>query len=509
VAPNFLFLHHHLQHSAATWPEKIAIRDTMASMTYKDLDAWAAKAACGLRRLGVTPGARVLIFMENSVDFAKAYWAVVYAGAVVTPISPETKADKLAYIIRDCTPDAVITDAVFVEFLRRLPQQPPIEILTMGSGWDSDQASQDATDTCGALTLIDQDLGCIIYTSGSTGTPKGVMLSHQNLVTASRSVCSYLGYRNSDTIFVAIPLTFDYGMHQLTMAALIGATVVIERGFSKPLYALSRLEKSLATVFPVVPSMVPLIDVLASRFDLSAVRLISSTAAALNPKRIDRLHELFPQAIVFSMYGLTECHRCTYMPPEKLQERKNSVGIAIPNTELWVVDSAGERRCRDATGELVIRGATVMKGYWNNPERTAERLRPGIFPGEYVFHTGDICRLDEDGYVYFLSRMDDMLKVNGEKVAPKEVEDVLRRHPSVTEAIVYGRPDPAYGQKVCAAVTLQSGANTTPESLVGWCAELLEPVAVPRAIEIMDAFELTSNGKIDRNQFHARAPGQP
>ncbi len=501
MALHHLFLHHHLSHSANIQPDKVAIRDVAASVTYSNLHSWATAVANGLSRLGVHPGGRVVLFMENSVEFAKAYWSIVYSGAVVTPISSETKIDKLSYILRDCTPDAVITDEALVETVRRASPQRAIPILTPVSCLELVEESQNNFGSLGAESLIDQDLCCIIYTSGSTGHPKGVMLSHQNLVSASRSVSKYLGYSNTDCIFVAIPLTFDYGMHQLTMAALVGATVVIERNFSKPLYTLDRLARSGATVLPVVPSMIPMIASLAGRFDLKEIRLISSTAAALDPSWIDRLSELFPQAQLYSMYGLTECHRCTYVPPEMLQEHKESVGIAIPNTELWVVDADGVRQRGNATGELVIRGATVMKGYWNNPEKTAERLKPGLFPGEYVFHTGDICRLDEHGYVHFVARLDDMLKVKGEKVAPKEVEDALRRHSSVLEAIVFGRPDPAYGQSVCAAVNLREGANVTPEVLRAWCAEYLEPVAVPRSIEIMEAFKLTTNGKIDRTQF--------
>ncbi|BCH56774.1 class I adenylate-forming enzyme family protein [Agrobacterium vitis] len=505
MALHHLFLHHHLSHSAAVRPNKLALQDGTTSITFSNLHGWATAVAHGLHGVGVQPGGRVVLLMENSVEFAKAYWAVVYAGAVVTPVSPQTRTDKLSYIIRDCTPDAVITDAGLVDMVRSASLETPVQILTPASCLELAGAEQSAMGSVGAESLIDQDLGCIIYTSGSTGHPKGVMLSHQNLVTASRSVSTYLGYTEADSIFVAIPLTFDYGMHQLTMGALVGATVVIERNFSKPLYTLDRLARSGATVLPLVPSMIPMIDVLADRFDLKEVRLISSTAAALDPSRIDRLSELFPQAKIYSMYGLTECHRCTYLPPEMLHERKASVGIAIPNTELWVVDADGVRQRRNATGELVIRGATVMKGYWNNPEKTAERLKPGLFPGEYVFHTGDICRLDEHGYVHFVARMDDVLKVKGEKVAPKEVEDALRRHPSVLEAIVFGRPDPAYGQSVCAAVNLRDGANTTPEVLRAWCAEHLEPVAVPRSIEIMEAFKLTMNGKIDRTQFYKAA----
>jgi amino acid adenylation domain-containing protein len=499
--PTHLFLYRHLAQSAADCPKRAALRDTDGSVTYAGLHAFARAGAHGLQAAGVRRGDRVVLYMENSLDFARAFWAVVYAGAVVTPVSRETRADKLAYILGDCDPAAIITDPGAADEARAAVGPLRARVLLPDGDWARGDTSAAPLEGCGSAGLIDQDLGCIIYTSGSTGRPKGVMLSQQNLVSASRSVAEYLGYRGSDRIFVAIPLTFDYGMHQLTMAALVGATVVIERNFAKPLFSLDRAARSRATVLPVVPTMVPMIDALAARFDLSSVRLISSTAAALDPRNIDRLAARFPQAAIFSMYGLTECHRCTYVPPDRLEEKKQSVGIAIPNTELWVVDAAGRRQRRDAEGELVIRGATVMKGYWNSPERTAERLKPGPFPGEYVFHTGDICRLDAEGFVHFLSRMDDVIKVRGEKVAPKEVEDALRRHPSVTEAIVWGRAATGSEAEVRAAVTLRAGSNATPEALRAWCAERLEPVAVPKRIEVLAAFLLTPNGKIDRGQF--------
>lgn len=499
MLPTHLFLYQHLAHSALHHPHTLAISDVDREITYTALHDIARQGAAGLNKLGVTPGDRVVLYMDNSADFATAYWSVVYAGAVVTPISPEIPQAKLSYIIQDCAPAAIIADPEYTDTVKSACGTVDTLILTKNIGWDQSEPAE--LSDLGATKLIDQDLGCIIYTSGSTGTPKGVMLSQQNLVSASRSVATYLEYTAQDRIFVAIPLTFDYGMHQLTMAALVGSSVVIERNFAKPLFSLDRLSKSGATAFPVVPTMVPLVFALASRFDLSAVRLVSSTAAALDPKLIDQLQACLPTATVFSMYGLTECHRCTYVPPALLEEKKNSVGIAIPNTELWVVDAIGDMHRKNAEGELVIRGATVMKGYWNSPERTAERLRPGLFPGEYVFHTGDICRLDGDGFVHFLARKDDVLKVKGEKVAPKEVEDALRRHTSVTEAVVYGRETKGGEQTVCAAVTLVDDATVTPDALRDWCALQLEPVAVPRVIDIIGAFKLTPNGKIDRAQF--------
>jgi len=496
MIPNHIFLYQHLENMAKTQPDAAAAQDaTQDTITYGDLHMDAIAVATRLSENGVKVGDRVILFMKNSVDFMRAFWGATYAGAVVTPVSVDTKVSKLNYIFADCTPAAVLADDdTMDEALVAMPRDMDLPILTV-----EDLQKPAGNDVPCAGQIIDQDLGCMIYTSGSTGRPKGVMLSHQNLTAASRSVCTYLGYTADDCIFVTIPLTFDYGMHQLTMAALVGAKVYVEKNFASPLFTLDRLSKSGATCFPIVPTMVPLIAAFADRFDLSAVRLLSSTAAALHPSVIDQLQTLFPTATVFSMYGLTECHRCTYMPPAELAKRKGSVGIAIPNTEMWVEDSAGNRFPSDATGELVIRGATVMKGYWNNPEKTAERLKKGRHPGEYVLYTGDLCHLDAEGFLYFIARSDDVLKIRGEKVAPKEVEDVLLSYPAVSEAIVFGRPDEVQGQHVHALVTLTPGTDPTPKELRDWCASHLENIAVPRVVEIRDAFARNSNGKIDRN----------
>jgi acyl-coenzyme A synthetase/AMP-(fatty) acid ligase len=196
------------------------------------------------------------------------------------------------------------------------------------------------------------------------------------------------------------------------------------------------------------------------------------------------------------MYGLTECHRCTYLDPTELKDRKSSVGKAIPNTELWVVDSEGKRHDRGATGELVIRGNTVMKGYWNNSSETNEKLRPGS--GEVVLYTGDICTLDQDGFVYFVCRKDDVLKVKGQKVAPKEVEKALMQHPDVSEAAVVGLSQSGLEDEVVAFVSLREGSRTGPPALRKWCGLHLESFMVPRRIEVVGTLPKSPNGKIDK-----------
>jgi acyl-CoA synthetase (AMP-forming)/AMP-acid ligase II len=234
------------------------------------------------------------------------------------------------------------------------------------------------------------------------------------------------------------------------------------------------------------------------QMDLSRVRYVTNTAAALPVKHITMLRELFPRARVFSMYGLTECKRCTYLPPEDLDRKPTSVGIAIPNTEVWVAGDDGRRLPPNTVGQLVVRGATVMKGYWKKPEETAKKLGLGPVPGEHVLLTGDYCTMDEEGYVTFVGRMDDIIKSRGEKVAPKEIENALVSVPGVKEAAVIGVPDEVLGEAPVAFVVLERGASVDEADLRRACQQRLESFMVPKRIEIASSLPKSDNGKIDK-----------
>ncbi|WP_412066328.1 class I adenylate-forming enzyme family protein [Rhizobium sp. SYY.PMSO] len=500
-----------LINSAKTRAERTAIQDERRKLTYGQAYRLALTVARDLRRNGVTEGERVILLMHNSVGFCIALWGVLLAGAVAVPLNPETKRDKLAWIARDCGPKSLIVDDALLSVAVEAVQasRSDVYFLThhdgglMGSKWmgfdDAGPASDESMSSDDLASVIDRDLAAIIYTSGSTGDPKGVMLTHLNMTTAAQSVSQYLGYVEGDIISCAIPLTFDYGLHQLTMATLVGATLHVERNFAQPLFALARMVANGATVLPIVPTMVPLIEPLADRFDLSSVRCITSTAAALHPGKIDTLAKLFAKATIFSMYGLTECHRCTYLDPAELATRKSSIGKAIPNTQLWVVDAAGRKHFHSATGELVIRGNTIMKGYWNNPAKTAEKLRMCPDLQEIVLYTGDTCKLDEEGFLYFVARSDDILKVAGHKVAPSEIESALLAHDAVSQASVIGEDHAVHGQRPVAFVTLSNADLVSAENLLEWCRDRLEPHAIPARIVILHEFARSHNGKIDKH----------
>jgi acyl-CoA synthetase (AMP-forming)/AMP-acid ligase II len=326
------------------------------------------------------------------------------------------------------------------------------------------------------------------------------MLTHRNMLTAAASITTYLENVEDDVILGVLPLSFDYGLYQWIMTCRMGARLILERSFTYPAQVLNTVISEGVTGFPGVPTIFAILAGLRNidQYDFSKIRYVSNTAAALSNKHIDMLQRTFPRARVYSMYGLTECKRCTYLPPADIEKKPMSVGIAIPNTELWIVNEKDERLGAGEVGQLVIRGATVMRGYWEKPEETAKKLRPGPLPGEMVLYTGDFCKLDEDGYLYFVGRMDDIIKSRGEKVAPKEVENVIVNIPGVKEVAVIGVPDPILGQAIKALVVLEEGAIIGPPDILAECQKRLENFMIPKFVEIIAELPKTTTGKIKK-----------
>ncbi|WP_264212384.1 class I adenylate-forming enzyme family protein [Leisingera thetidis] len=493
-----------LSHRFEISPDRLAVEDASGTLTYAELHTQAARLALELAARGIRAGDRVFLLLGNSREFAAAFWAVQLAGAVAVPLPVEVSGEQLDWMVQDCEPRLILSDAA-----RTLPGASGVAVLAVGLA-DAGSGGAAARPPGPALLLpgaaAPDDLALMIYTSGSTGKPKGVMLSQKNVITAACSVATYLGYQSSDRIFCAIPFTFDYGLHQLTTAALAGACVIAERDFSQPFLSLNRLALSAATVLPLVPTLGALVTQIGGRFDLSSLRILTNTAAALSTGLIEDLRELVPQARLFSMYGLTECHRCTYLEPDQLDRRKTSVGKAIPFTRMWVVDEQGQRRSHSATGELVIAGGTVMQGYWRRPDATRQRLHRLPETGETVFHTGDICRLDAEGYCYFIGRVDDILKVRGQKVAPLEVERHLLSHPKIAQAAVLGRPDPVLGTALIACIEPVPGAQLTAAEVLSFAAQGLPVHARPVRVQIERALPRNGNGKIDKRAIRLAEP---
>lgn len=512
-----------LSTSAARLGEKVALVCQKKRVTYAELEQRSDALAAHLEKRGIARGDRVVVFGDNTVETVVSFWAVLKANAVVSIVNPLTKADKLKYLLNDCRARAFISDAhianVFEPAVAGAPHvslsiisgaypAEKLEKLPGGTPWDTALAEGGARPKRRAL---DVDLASIIYTSGSTGDPKGVMLTHRNMLTAATSITTYLENVEDDVILGVLPLAFDYGLYQMIMAFRMGARLVLERSFAYPAQVLKVMAEEGVTGFPGVPTIFAILTEMKSlkarpsdsggeppEFDLSKIRYVTNTAAALAEKHIRALQKLFPDARIYSMYGLTECKRCTYLPPHLLDEKITSVGIAIPNTELWLVDENDQKLPFGRTGQLVIRGATVMKGYWEKPEETAKKLRPGPIPGEQVLYTGDLCRTDDEGYLYFVGRMDDIIKSRGEKVAPKEVEAAIYNIAGVKECAVVGVDDPILGQAVKAFVVLEANVTMTDKQVIFECQQRLENFMVPKHVEFVPELPKTTTGKIKK-----------
>jgi long-chain acyl-CoA synthetase len=506
-----------LSESACRFPTKASLVAGEHRVSYAELDENAGRLANVLWRSGVERGDRVVILADSSVLAVSAIFASLKAGAVFSPINPTTKVDKLAYVLNHCRAKAVVTPTSLLPVAAEAIERAPSVVATLVNDLDVGGRARGAQSLRAAMSAapadpvphggIDIDLAMLIYTSGSTGFPKGVMMTHQNVVAAASSITTYLGNTSDDIIASALPLSFDYGLYQVLMAAKVGATLILEKSFAYPAAVLHKMKQERVTGFPLVPTMAALLlrmrELEPGSFP--TLRYITNTAAALPPAHVAQLQELFPTTRIYSMYGLTECKRCTYLPPEELATRPGSVGKAIPNTEVYLVDDRNERVGPGEIGELVIRGGHVMKGYWEDVAATDRALRIGPWPWEKVLYSGDLFRADEEGYLYFVGRRDDIIKTRGEKVSPKEVENTLYALRGVREAAVIGVPDPVLGLAIKAVVALTEPGAISERDVLAHCTRHLEDFMVPKLVEFVSELPKTDSGKILRSQVQAEA----
>lgn len=496
-----------LRQSARAAPGKVAVTAGDTRLTYAELDAGSDRLADTLLAESVKRGDRVAVLMENSVQAAIAIFAVLKSGAIFCPVNPQLKAAGVAFILHDARPAAILTQAKFIGLCREASAglaTPPIIVSTQGpAALPENVLPFDRLVAEGGGTLPatgdDAELAMIIYTSGSTGRPKGVMLSHSAMDAASRSIALYLDHRTEDVVLCALPLAFTYGLHQLLVCVRTRAHLVLERNFAFPHAVLEKARAEGVTGMPLVPTMAAMLLSMKELEPgaLPTLRYLTNAAAPLPPAHVEGLRRLFPGVLLYCMYGLTECARAAYLDPAELDRRSGSVGKAIPGTEVAVVDGQGNPVPPGTVGELVVRGPHLMRGYWENPEATQAALRPDPASGRLQLHTGDLFRTDADGFLHFIGRKDDMLKVRGEKVAPREVEAALCACPGVVEAVVFGRPDEVQGTLLHAAVVASDPA-LDERALLRHCARALPDFMVPKTIEFRDELPKTASGKIAR-----------
>jgi long-chain acyl-CoA synthetase len=498
-----------LQNNRLRCPDKVALVCCGRRLTYADVDSMADRLANALLANGIGRGDRVAVYLLNSIEAVVAIFAILKAGATFVLVNPSTKLDKLSYILGNCQASGLITNSQTaahgtVSELRRRNTHLNLVVVTGAQAEDlcdgDCQLSYDSIQTDfpavrPAVRNIDLDLACLVYTSGSTGEPKGVMCGHSNVVFVANSVMAYLENTEADTVLNVLPLSFSYGLYQALMTFTFGGTLVLESSFAYPVTILRRIAEERVTGLPGVPTIfATLLQMDLSSFDLSSLRYVTSAAAALPPSHIRQLQDKLPGTKIFSMYGQTETKRTLYLPPEQLRARPGSVGIAIPGTEVWIEGEDGARLGPNQVGELVVRGRHVMRGYWQAPDATAERFRPGPLPGEKVCHTGDLFRMDEAGYMYFVGRKDDIINTRGEKVAPKEIENVLHSLPGVIEAAVVGVPDPILGEAV-KAVLVVDPSRVRKTDVLAHCKAHVEDFMIPKYVEFRNELPKTSSGK--------------
>jgi amino acid adenylation domain-containing protein len=507
-------LHHSLQFNATRKDTagKTAVIVEGQSFTYRQLVDTAQRLAAALQSRGLQRGDRVAIYMDNTWPCIVSVYATLLAGGVFLIVNPQTKADKLEFILTDSGAAILLTDAhLFNIFSPAVGGVDTLKSIIM-SGSLKGAASvkkvpltsfDAALNEAGSFAppgTIPLDLAALIYTSGSTGQPKGVMQTHQSMVFAAGSLTEYLRLDETDRILCLLPLAFDYGLYQLLMAITLGATLVLERSFTYPAQIYARMIETGVTVFPGVPTIYSMMISAHSRSPLGfpTVRRVTNTAAALPDAFVARLREIFPQALIYKMYGLTECKRVCYLEPELAEQKPGSVGKAIPGTEVYLLDTDGNPVPPGGTGILHVRGPHVMVGYWKRPDLSDFMLRPGKLPGEKVLCTHDHFRMDAEGFLYFVGRTDDIIKTRGEKVSPVEVEEALHRIPGVREAAVVGIPDDVLGQAIRAYIVPEAGAALSEKQVRAQSAAMLDGFMVPKEVVFRESLPKTTTGKVSK-----------
>jgi acyl-CoA ligase (AMP-forming) (exosortase A-associated) len=503
--------------------EKSAHREALSyqgkCLVYGELASQVQRCASGYVRAGLGRSERVAIYLEKRPETVVAMFGAAAAGGVFVPVNPLLKPDQITYILNDCNVRILVTSRERLELLAPvLANCPDLHtVILVGTPGTLTPVKLPVIDWSDALSgtgvaqqhrVIDTDMAAILYTSGSTGMPKGVVLSHRNMVAGARSVAQYLENQPDDRILSALPLSFDAGFSQLTTAFHVGARVTLIN-YLMPRDVLDAVVKERISGLTAVPPL--WIQLAQLKWPVTVtehLRYIANTGGRMPKATLDLLRAALPKTLPYLMYGLTESFRSTFLPPAEIDRRPDSIGKAIPNAEVMVVREDGTPCAPGEAGELVHRGALVSLGYWNDTEKTAERFKPapgqpaGLTMPEIAVWSGDTVRKDEDGFLYFISRRDEMIKTSGYRVSPTEVEETIYATKLVGEAAALGIPHPTLGQAIVVVVKGLDGTPFKSDELLAQCRQRLPIFMVPmKVIEHHGNLPRNPNGKIDRKQL--------
>ncbi|NVN93317.1 MAG: acyl--CoA ligase [Desulfuromonadales bacterium] len=502
-------IHHFLEESAITLPDKCAVVHGNTRVSYKELNQDANRIACWLGSSGLTPGDRVVLLLENCREYIAGYYGCLKAGGVAVPLNPELKPENLTGLLSSIEPRAIISstkceralkilDFSVLSVERMLIARPRLtwgETQITVDSFEEITGSGDAFDQ--NVPLNETSLASIIFTSGSTGKPKGVMLSHRNIVANTRSIVSYLELTSADIQMVVLPFFYVMGKSLLNTHVAVGGTIVINNTFAYPASVIQQMIDEKVTGFSGVPSTYAYLlhrsPLQSARASLTSLRYCSQAGGHMARHTKEELLQTLPdQTKLYIMYGATEAAaRLTYVEPHRLLEKIDSIGIPIPDVNMRVLNENGVALPQGETGELVASGPNIMPGYWNNPEETRKALSP------HGYHTGDMGYQDNDGYFYVVGRRDNQLKVGGHRVNPQEIEDALIATNLVIECAVLGIPDQLAGHRLV-AVTVPMDFETTGQEILSRCSKTLPRQKLPTEFKFLKSLPKNSSGKIDR-----------
>ena len=509
--------------SAKKNPTGIAVIAKDIEYSYALLTEHALALACHFSTTGILKGDRIAIYMENSWQSIVSIYGATLSSAVFLVINPQTKADKLEYILNDCEAKILISaQSLKNEFSKVLKNTKQIrEVILIGDTATFknypnvklicfEEALAGNKLKTSLPNIIPNDLAALIYTSGSTGFPKGVMMTHQSMVFTSWSLVEYLRLSEEDRIMLLLPLAFDYGLYQLILSVTIGGTLIVEQSFIFTASIYKNIRKYQPTVFPGVPTIYAMMIASNKETGLSfdCIKKITNTAAYLPEEFIPDLKKIFPNALIFKMYGLTECKRVCYLEPELIDEKPNSVGKAIPGTEVFLLSPEGNPVPAGERGILHIRGPHVMLGYLNNENLSMEMLKEGKLPGEKILCSNDWFRMDDEGFLYFEGRNDDIIKSRGEKVSPIEIENIIYKINGVKEVAVLGIPDVVMGESIAAFITTHDTMQLNSKDVQRECMLHLESFMIPQKVVFLKEMPKSSNGKIDKEELKKYKPDE-
>jgi acyl-CoA ligase (AMP-forming) (exosortase A-associated) len=513
--------HHLLSTTVARSPERPALTYKGETLTYAAVWEQVEHASTQLSGLDLGRGDRVAIYLEKRVETVVAMFATSAAKGIFVPVNHVLKPAQVGHILNDSGARVLVTTSDRLAQLEPvLPASSVEHVVLVGPAssrdvgqvvvheWLSSNHRVPSPVQPASHPQIDVDPAAILYTSGSTGSPKGVVLSHRNLIVGAESVSSYLGNTEDDVILSVLPLSFDAGLSQMTTAFLVGAHSVLMN------YLLPRdvpklcAQHGVTGLTGVPPLWLQLVDVPWPAEATQSMRYFANTGGRMPRTTLQRLRDTFTHAAPVLMYGLTEAFRSTYLDPAEVDRRPDSIGKAIPNAEVLVLRPDGTRCQPGEEGELVHRGALVGLGYWNDPVRTAERYRPFVQPGqewrtpETAVWSGDTVVADEEGFLYFVGRTDDMIKTSGYRVSPTEIEEAAYGTGLVRDAVAVGVDDPTLGQRVV-LVSTPNGTELDVDTLTSELRKALPAFMVPARIEVREELPRSPNGKFDRNQIRA------